>query len=131
LETVLHSEDRDHVLAKCKEAIEAGQPVEHEWRVVWSNGDIRWISGRFQTLRDQSGRVTRMTGVNINITERKQAEDIQVLLLKEMNHRVKNLFALMDSMVALSARTARTPSASGEKKYYLAKRDGVVRPRQT
>lgn len=105
---LLHPEDRDQVLAKCNEAIETGEPVEHEWRIVWPNGATRWVSARFQISRDQTGSAIRMTGVNVDITARKQAEDAQTLLLKEMDHRVKNLFFLMDSMVALSARSANT-----------------------
>ena len=41
--------------------------------------------------------------------QRRRAEEQQALLLGEMSHRVKNLFAVASGMVALSARSARTP----------------------
>ncbi len=43
-----------------------------------------------------------------DITELVDARDRQGLLLREMNHRVKNLFALAGSVVGFSARTARS-----------------------
>jgi PAS domain S-box-containing protein len=45
----------------------------------------------------------------IDITERRRAQEQQTLLLRELNHRVKNLFAVTGGMVSLSARTANTP----------------------
>ncbi|MGH6813990.1 MAG: HWE histidine kinase domain-containing protein, partial [Methylocella sp.] len=50
----------------------------------------------------------------IDITERRRAQEQQRLLLREMNHRVKNLFALAGSVVTLSARTAGTPKDLAE-----------------
>ena len=45
----------------------------------------------------------------IDITERRRAQEQQNLLLRELNHRIKNLFAITGGMIAISARTAATP----------------------
>ena len=45
----------------------------------------------------------------IDITERRRAQEQQNLLLRELNHRIKNLFAITGGMIALSARSATTP----------------------
>ena len=45
----------------------------------------------------------------IDITDRRAAQEQQNLLLRELNHRVKNLFAVTSSMIALSVRSADTP----------------------
>jgi len=45
----------------------------------------------------------------IDITERRRAQEQQSLLLRELSHRIKNLFAITGGMIALSARTAATP----------------------
>ncbi|HYI40348.1 MAG TPA: chemotaxis protein CheB [Allosphingosinicella sp.] len=47
----------------------------------------------------------------VDITERRLAEEQQSLLLKEMDHRVQNLFAIIAGVVGLSARSSETPSA--------------------
>jgi two-component sensor histidine kinase len=57
--------------------------------------------------------VTRTTAIAIekhrNELARERAEEQRLLLLRELNHRVKNVFALVDSMLHMSARSARTP----------------------
>ncbi|MGB7078453.1 MAG: PAS domain S-box protein [Xanthobacteraceae bacterium] len=45
----------------------------------------------------------------IDITERRRAQEQQNLLLRELNHRIKNLFAITGGLIALSARSAATP----------------------
>ncbi len=60
-------------------------------------------------IRDRSGAVVGASKLARDITERKRLQEQQVLLLHEMNHRVKNLFTLAGTVVALSARDARTP----------------------
>jgi PAS domain S-box-containing protein len=45
----------------------------------------------------------------IDITERRRAQEQQSLMLRELSHRIKNLFAITGGMIALSARTASTP----------------------
>jgi PAS domain S-box-containing protein len=45
----------------------------------------------------------------IDITERRRAQEQQTLLMQELNHRIKNLFAIASGIVALSARSATSP----------------------
>ena len=59
--------------------------------------------------RDANGQVVGASKIARDITERKRAEERQNLLLREMSHRIKNLFAIAGSIVALSARDADTP----------------------
>jgi PAS domain S-box-containing protein len=46
----------------------------------------------------------------VNVSERRRSEEQQGLLLRELDHRVKNLFAIVGGMVTLSARSATTPN---------------------
>jgi HWE histidine kinase len=57
------------------------------------------------------GQLTGASKIARDITERKRFEETQALLLREMHHRVKNLFAVASSIVALSAPEAATPAA--------------------
>jgi PAS domain S-box-containing protein len=61
----------------------------------------------YPILRD--GEVQGAVTTFIDVTERKQAEEQQRLLLREMNHRIGNLFALASAVTTLSARFAATP----------------------
>jgi PAS domain S-box-containing protein len=73
-EQLIHPRDRAGAVAKVKETLATGEPVEHEWRVVWHDGSVHWIFGRFQAFKDAAGKPLRLTGANIDITERKRAE---------------------------------------------------------
>ena len=58
---------------------------------------------------DDQGIVGRlMYGVFIDVTERKKAEEARELLAGEMNHRVKNLFAITSALTTISARSTTT-----------------------
>jgi PAS domain S-box-containing protein len=74
-EDLIHPDDRAEAVRRVDLAFETGLPVEGEWRVVWPDRSIHWLAGRWQVLKDESGQPRRMTGVNIDITERKQADE--------------------------------------------------------
>ncbi len=74
-EELLHPEDRSHVLHLVEQSFQTGQPSEGEWRVVWPDGSVHWMAGRWQVFHDTVGKPSRMTGVNMDITDRKQAEE--------------------------------------------------------
>jgi PAS domain S-box-containing protein len=69
----------------------------------------RFLELVFQPIVDAAGAVTGIFVEGSDVTERVQAEEKQKLLLREMSHRVKNLFAITSGMVVLSARSAATP----------------------
>jgi PAS domain S-box-containing protein len=72
-QNLLHPDDRREAVELVKQSLETGLPTEGEWRAVWPDGSIRWLSGRWQVFKDASGTPVRMTGVNIDITDKKQA----------------------------------------------------------
>ncbi len=74
-EQLVHPEDREGAIRLVEKALATGQPVEGDWRVVWSDGSVHWLAGRFQASKDPAGNPLRLTGVNIDITERKRAEE--------------------------------------------------------
>jgi PAS domain S-box-containing protein len=61
-------------------------------------------------LRDRSGQVIGASKVARDITERKQAEKLQRLLVEELNHRVKNTLATIQAIANQSMRRARSPA---------------------
>ncbi len=76
-EQMLHPDDRAAAIKEVQMGFQIGAPVQAEWRAIWPDGSIHWILGRWQVLRDKSGEPTRMTGINIDITSRKNAEQAQ------------------------------------------------------
>jgi PAS domain S-box-containing protein len=76
-EQLLHPEDRAAAIGQAEKAFQTDAPVQAEFRVIWPDGSVHWILARWQVFRDQSGQPIRMTGVNIDITSRKEAEQGQ------------------------------------------------------
>jgi PAS domain S-box-containing protein len=74
-ENLVHPEDRPAAVELVRQAFRTGAPTEGEWRVVWPDGSIHWLSGRWQVFKDAAGTPLRMTGANIDITGSRQAED--------------------------------------------------------
>src|SRR5712692_1904599 len=73
-EEAIHPEDRPHVLAKLDEATRTGQ-FDERFRVVWPNGEVRWVSVRGFPVRNQDGNICRLVGTAQDITAQKQAEE--------------------------------------------------------
>ncbi|MGA8874016.1 MAG: ATP-binding protein [Candidatus Korobacteraceae bacterium] len=74
-EALIHPEDRAEAIRQVELSLQSGAPGQGEWRVVWPDGSIHWILGRWQSFRDESGKPARVTGINIDLTEFKKAED--------------------------------------------------------
>jgi len=75
-EQLIHPEDRAAALGLVDQAFETGDPIEGEWRAVWRDGSVHWIAARFQAFKDAAGKPLRLSGVNMDITQRKQAEEL-------------------------------------------------------
>ena len=71
-----HPEDRASVIDGFQQMLgEGADYYESEYRIIWPNGEVRWILGRGRVVRDQAGRPVRYSGVDIDITERKRFAD--------------------------------------------------------
>jgi PAS domain S-box-containing protein len=79
-----------------------------EFRVVRPNGEIRWFYGSAAVARDANGAPARVNGVSVDITDRKRAEERQLLLAREVDHRAKNMLAVVLSILRLT-RAPSTP----------------------
>jgi PAS domain S-box-containing protein len=92
-------EDRDRINALRMEAIrERRGEYGAEYRIV-RGGEVRWIESRSFISYDGDGRRRRVIGVNIDVTERKRAEERQGVLVAELDHRVKNVLATVGAII--------------------------------
>jgi len=80
-----------------------------EKRFVRPDGRTIWISVRSSPVRTADGALLYLVRVVQDITERKEAERRQKLLLDELNHRVKNTLATVQSLASQTSRSAPTP----------------------
>jgi PAS domain S-box-containing protein len=71
----VHPEDRKSVFQALTGSVEEGTEYKLEYRVVWRDGTLHWVAAEGRAYRDATGKPTRVVGVAIDITERKQAEE--------------------------------------------------------
>lgn len=105
--TILIPEDRLDEEPVILGKIQRGERVEHfETIRRRKDGSLVDISLTISPIRAPDGTIIGASKIARDITDRRQAEEAQRLLLREMDHRVKNLFTLASSVVSLSARSA-------------------------
>jgi PAS domain S-box-containing protein len=97
------------VINRWQACIATGEPFEMTFPLRGADGLFRPFLTRIIPQKDDQGRVIQWYGTNTDVDELRRAEEKQALLLNEMDHRVKNLFAIVSGIVTLSARTANTP----------------------
>ena len=90
-----HPEDRAQAVRICRDAIENGKSYEQEYRVVHPDGQVRWILDRAHNLVDAAGKSHRVTGVVIDITERKKADEA----LRESEERYRNVVETQTELI--------------------------------
>jgi two-component sensor histidine kinase/CheY-like chemotaxis protein len=92
-------------LARIRRLIEnnAGEPsFQTEARITRPTGQMRWCICAAAMTFDVQGRVRRISGVTIDITDLKEAETRRTLLVREVDHRARNTLALVQSIVRLT-----------------------------
>lgn len=101
-------EDRDAALQHLERA-RAGAVVVHEFRIQRpTDGAFRWIRNTDFPLRDASGRVRRVGGIAQDVTEAKLAVEHTAVLLAELQHRVRNIMAIIRSIAARTGERAES-----------------------
>jgi PAS domain S-box-containing protein len=102
VQALLHPDDANALREAMAQFAEGTTSYEAEFRIMRPDGEIRWCVGTAAATVDKSGRVARISGVTVDITERKRAEERQNLLTREVDHRAKNALALAQSIVRLT-----------------------------
>ena len=99
-------EDRQRVRSLLEASLQDGSPWQFETRIRRLDGTLRWISAKGMPKFDKAGTVSKLIGHVIDITDIKETEDRLRLISKELNHRVANTFAIINSMIRHTAKKA-------------------------
>ncbi|HXH87250.1 MAG TPA: PAS domain S-box protein [Gaiellaceae bacterium] len=70
----IHPEDRERVIASLADANETGR-LEHEFRIVRSDGEVRLVKELVTVVRDATGQPARHVGIGADITEQRELEE--------------------------------------------------------
>ncbi|WP_308915211.1 sensor histidine kinase [Jannaschia sp. LMIT008] len=105
--TRIHSDDRDAVGDQLALTVREGTPFHAEYRFERSPGEVVWLSGQGRMTDTSDGRSV-LVGALYDITTLRSARERAVLLSEEMAHRMKNVFALVQGMFNMAARSSGT-----------------------
>ena len=112
----IHPQDQDFVRYTDQRAIREGLEYNIEFRVVLADGTIRWLASKGAAFRDASGVAVWMSGVDIDITKRKEAESAletranQQAVVAKLSQKAlagTDLTTLMNSCVTLVAQNLK------------------------
>ena len=71
----VHPEDLESFIGQFSAAVESGGQYQTEYRALWSDGTVRWLTGRGRVMRNNDGHATRVIGTVTDITTRRELED--------------------------------------------------------
>jgi PAS domain S-box-containing protein len=98
LSNLIHPDDREMRNHKVEKAFAARQDLDVEYRVIRPDGETVWLLVRGRGEYGADGSAIRAMGVSLDITPRKRAEERQKVMIAELNHRVKNTLASVQSI---------------------------------
>ncbi|HEX5998935.1 MAG TPA: HWE histidine kinase domain-containing protein [Hyphomicrobiaceae bacterium] len=117
----VHPDDRASLKA-CIRALNPNNPsYALTFRFVRSDGRQVWLEETARGEFDANGRLLRIKGLTRDITARKELEENKSLLIAELDHRVKNMLALVSAIVV------RTREASSSMAEFVTAFDGRIR----
>jgi len=110
----IHPQDLPEVEVRINEAIRSGMPYRCQYRIRQPDDSYLWIEASGRCEHDDDGRPTCFAGLMVDVQERKLAELQQRTMINELNHRVKNTLAIVQSLAAQSFTGAASVDAAAE-----------------
>ena len=101
---MFHADDQERAWGRWRHCLETGEPYEIEYRLRHHSGVYRWTLGRALPIRGEDGAIVRWVGTCTDIDEQKRIAEQNQILSRELSHRIKNIFAVVNGLIGLSAR---------------------------
>jgi len=118
--SLVHPEDRTGAAYAVTYAVETKTEFNSEFRVIWPDGSVHYLASRGKALYDEAGQPARMTGVCLDISGRKQLEEI----LRQRAGQLAEAARRKDEFLAMLSHELRNPLAPLRTALYLLATDG-------
>lgn len=102
---MFHPDDQERAWDVWRHSLDTGEPYHIEYRLKHHSGTYRWTLGLALPIRDAAGQIIRWFGTCTDIHETKLVAEERELVAQELSHRIKNIFAVLTSIISLSARS--------------------------
>lgn len=103
----LHPDDHARARSAWRRAVEGKSPHDEQYRLIARDREARWFRFRASPTLSADGAVVRWICVAFDCHDQKLAEQQRDLIIEELRHRTKNLWAIVNSVADLTCRTAR------------------------
>jgi PAS domain S-box-containing protein len=107
----VHPDDLPVATETMSRAIEEKGEYRCEYRIIWSDGSMHWVEGRGKPVYDKGGRCLKVSGLIVDITERKEAEEA----LRESEEALRKSYARIEDLAG------RLIAAQEEERRYVAR----------
>nr|WP_198045828.1 PAS domain-containing protein [Novosphingobium aquimarinum] len=101
---MLHPDDRILAQNVWAKSVESGTPYDIEYRLTHYSGGYRWVLTRGLPIFDDQGQVDGWIGTCTDVNAQRDAVDRLDILSRELNHRIKNIFAIISGLISMTFR---------------------------
>lgn len=105
---VIHPDDRERTRREFEAAITERRPMNWEHRIRAADGTYRWFMKRAEPAYDEHGSIVEWFGAETDIDDLKRLQEQQQVLVAELQHRTRNLLAVVRSLSHETARSTGT-----------------------
>jgi PAS domain S-box-containing protein len=114
IQAAVHPDDRARRNEALRVALEETGDYQVDYRILTPDGRERWLAVQGQVFHRADGTPLLLVGVSQDVTDRKRAEEHRALLANELSHRVKNMLAMLQSIVSQTLRNATSLQEAGD-----------------
>ncbi|PYE37296.1 PAS domain S-box-containing protein [Rhizobium sp. PP-F2F-G38] len=107
-------EDQARVRDAFRKAVERHEEYDVEHRCVLPDGRLRWVHVRGLVYYEADGHASQMSGLSMDITDRKRTEEARAITVRELSHRMKNLMTTVQSVINQTLRQAPDKETAGK-----------------
>lgn len=129
----LHPDDVELTKAAWRQSVETSQPYQIEYRMRRHDGEYIWMLARGLPVLDADGHVARWIGTCTDINDRVATSESLEIMSRELSHRIKNLFSVVQSLVTMGLRQfpemTEVSRALQSRMVALGRAHDLVRPR--
>ena len=101
--TFYHPDHAPRVVEGFRQCLASGESWEDTFPLRGKDGAYRWFLSRAHAVRADDGRILRWFGTNTDVTQQREQEQRIRMLMGEVNHRAKNMLAVVQALVSRTA----------------------------